>query len=545
MDRASFGRRTIRLSTTATNVAGPEATLAKDERGVVMFIGIFMALFLTGALWFIVGIGDAIVYREAAQEASDAAAFSSAAIHAKGMNIIAFLNCLMLAITFIYLVLALAVDAILFITGLAAAGIVTLWAVPELVAAAKEVDNVAGAYKRGMSVTLPTFAAVQTGVAYLAPWGSTIAAGGIAKKYGFLALALGPSHIIGADSSTLTLIDTVSRGRASTVLPPGSGRHAAFSAATAKLGLPVTSQSMNALCNVAVAFVVDKLFALLGRIPLAGKFLGAARNFVSGFLGPKVTELHCREPSSGAPFDPKDLYDKKPPRGLFSAATRKLARAATSAIGSLAGRLFNVYAAETWWGSTRGGPKAVYGLMTNGSEWSQIWTYTPATYDDEQDGRVRIATYRGGTFRGARRETGGASLYTAQSEFYFDCRGFYRWSSEHCNGKDQYDYTMYSLRWRSRLVRFRGFGISTVGTLFGDFVASFLTNSSFTGWIKKKLDLAGRLERSALPKIIKGLLLNDGKNGKGADLFDRSVKLVVDKAHGALKPTRLGARALH
>ena len=63
-------------------------SLLEDQRGAVMLTGLFMACFLIGALWFVIGIGDAIVFRDKMQEAADSGAFSSAALHAKGMNFI-------------------------------------------------------------------------------------------------------------------------------------------------------------------------------------------------------------------------------------------------------------------------------------------------------------------------------------------------------------------------------------------------------------------------------------------------------------------------
>ena len=524
-------------------------SLSHDSRGAVMFMGVFMALFLIGALWFLVGIGDAIVYRQAAQEASDSAVFSSAAIHAKGMNIISFLNCLMLAIVFIYLILAVIVDVILFITGLAIAGIFTIWAVPELVAAAKQVDNVAKIYKQGMAVALPLFAGIQTAVAYLAPWGGTLAAGSVSKKYGFFTIAVGPSNIPGSDASVLKLINKISGGAADKVLPRDSGKLASFDAATKKLGLPVKTKKMNFLCEVAVGFIMDKLYDLIKGIPLVGWFFGQIRKFLSGILSTSITEVHCRESGSNTTLDSKDLYDKKPPGGFFSKAIKKLIGAATSAVGSLAGFLFTVYEAEKWWGDDYGGPKALYSTaVKNGSEWNQIWGWTPSNYSDVQDSKVRVSTYRSGGFKGATQSSGflgsGYFMYNAQSEFYFDCKD--GWKTSNCNGDDDalYDYTMYSMRWRARIVRYRGFGLSTFGSLFGDFLGEFLTTNKMANWFKDKLGLT-KLAGDIFGKgPLKDILINRGKNNQ-EDLFTKGLKKIVNAGKGAIKPARAGTQALH
>ena len=61
-------------------------------------MAVFMSILLVGALWYIAGVGDFIVYRERMQEAADSVAFSAAIIQARGMNIIVLINLLMAAI---------------------------------------------------------------------------------------------------------------------------------------------------------------------------------------------------------------------------------------------------------------------------------------------------------------------------------------------------------------------------------------------------------------------------------------------------------------
>ena len=73
-------------------------SLCTDQRGAVMVMGIFMCCIIVGALWYVAGIGDAIVLRERSQEIADAGAFSGAALHARGMNLIVLLNLVMACI---------------------------------------------------------------------------------------------------------------------------------------------------------------------------------------------------------------------------------------------------------------------------------------------------------------------------------------------------------------------------------------------------------------------------------------------------------------
>jgi hypothetical protein len=72
--------------------------LARDDRGVVAIIGLAMALFLTGLVYYEMGVGDAITFKEQLQDASDASGFAAAVYHAKGMNMIVLLNLIMAAV---------------------------------------------------------------------------------------------------------------------------------------------------------------------------------------------------------------------------------------------------------------------------------------------------------------------------------------------------------------------------------------------------------------------------------------------------------------
>jgi hypothetical protein len=62
-----------------------------------MVIGIFLAMLVVGMLYFVWGIGEAIIYRQMMQDAADSAAFGGAVIDARGMNLIALLNVVMAA----------------------------------------------------------------------------------------------------------------------------------------------------------------------------------------------------------------------------------------------------------------------------------------------------------------------------------------------------------------------------------------------------------------------------------------------------------------
>jgi hypothetical protein len=72
-------------------IAG-QPRLLSDQRGAIVLMGVFMSVFLVGALWYVIGISHAIVYRESVQTGADATAFSAAVYHARGMNMISMVN---------------------------------------------------------------------------------------------------------------------------------------------------------------------------------------------------------------------------------------------------------------------------------------------------------------------------------------------------------------------------------------------------------------------------------------------------------------------
>jgi hypothetical protein len=83
-----------------------------DQRGFIMLLGIVMGALLVGMLWYMVGVGDAIIQRERMQDAADAVAFESAVWHARGMNLHAFMN-IMMAVLFTIMVMVRAAELLI------------------------------------------------------------------------------------------------------------------------------------------------------------------------------------------------------------------------------------------------------------------------------------------------------------------------------------------------------------------------------------------------------------------------------------------------
>ena len=80
------------------NETSEDQGLLRDQAGATMVMGIFMAMLLVGLIYYVWGIGDAVMVRERMQDASDTASFSAAVIHARGMNLISLMNMIMAAL---------------------------------------------------------------------------------------------------------------------------------------------------------------------------------------------------------------------------------------------------------------------------------------------------------------------------------------------------------------------------------------------------------------------------------------------------------------
>ncbi len=60
-----------------------------------MLVSLFMALLMIATLYYVLGVGDAVIYRRIMQDGADAGAYAASVMGAKGMNLHALLNVVM------------------------------------------------------------------------------------------------------------------------------------------------------------------------------------------------------------------------------------------------------------------------------------------------------------------------------------------------------------------------------------------------------------------------------------------------------------------
>jgi hypothetical protein len=108
------------------------AHLGRNQQGAIVLLGLFIAIALVGLLFYLVGIGQAVFQRERMQDAADAVALATAIGHARGMNLLVFINLVMAAL--VAIVLALKVVELL-LTALTLILTAVSWLVPPAAAA--------------------------------------------------------------------------------------------------------------------------------------------------------------------------------------------------------------------------------------------------------------------------------------------------------------------------------------------------------------------------------------------------------------------------
>lgn len=85
----------------------PSRALFEDDRGAVMLIAVFFAVFAVSMLYLAIGAGESVLYREHLQDAADSAALSGAITHARIMNVLVLINMVMVTLLAILVTLKL------------------------------------------------------------------------------------------------------------------------------------------------------------------------------------------------------------------------------------------------------------------------------------------------------------------------------------------------------------------------------------------------------------------------------------------------------
>ena len=311
----------------------PTQNLAQDTRGAVLIVGIVFGVLLVGALWHVAGIGDAIAWRERAQDAADAGAFENAVWNARGMNVIVAINIVMslvLAVLVIWrtililVTVALVVAAILCVvtlgTGCGFAGAVARVEGFMLRNDSKVANNVVR--------ILSAMNAAQVAVATATPLVG-LGAGSLNTQAGYgvsLAATESASLLPSVNPKGIETLARCFKGakagkmpkkdEAETRLQKGIDFYQTF-LSNPRMGigvsLPVQTESYSVVCQKAGESVLNNLAGVLERMGVpAGAVEGIdkAKVFLGAIVG-SLPGLFCAPVSAGPPTDLTDLVGKQ------------------------------------------------------------------------------------------------------------------------------------------------------------------------------------------------------------------------------------------
>lgn len=518
----------------------------EDRRGAVMIMGLGMSCFLIGSLWFLIGIGDAIVFRDTMQEAADHSAFTSAALHAKGMNFVSACNILMLVAMVIYIVFGLIHDVLL-----AVCIIGGTFTFGTACAPWTSFRHVYANYARVMKIFSDVVHYMELGAAYGYPYLAAWKGYSLGRDYGDF--SSGNKRSLHVVPFSLSMIPGAISGPVTNFISNrvDMSRPDWEADAKARKALPVQGLQYKYVCKKIGKMGFDFLLAFTEK-HVGGQVLGLVKKMIGGSIqgrycnpmgsGTANLEEQAKEQTrgeeiAGGLYDQmteanKAITERDNPQRLITGQGMLDEVDLNKSVG---GGGFNIGSVQigskggsfdpgfdSWWG--REGPLVPWRGTYNGSIWNQVWSLNLSPdFKDESEHRVAIAARQLGV-----EQTANSSVYMAQAEFYFDCGNI--WIDEACNGNPQVDANAgYAIKWRARLRRVNLVSVGGVLGTFGGGMLSSLTNQvSLSQFTDKKLDSLKKKGDTFIGKDVEtpstltgsiGKLLND-EMGKGSELDD-------------------------
>ena len=462
-----------------------------------MLMGLCMSCFLIGGLWFLIGIGDTIVFRDTMQEAADHAAFTSAVLHAKGMNFISACNLILLAMIAIHIIMGLIHDillAICIVGALFSAGTAcipwTRW------------RPIYTNYGKGFKQVARVFHYLEQAAAVGYPFVAVAKAYTLGSDYGEFGPKKRDLNVIAVSTSLVPgnvlngVVNKIFKQKPAETLPngvQGPTRPASAGYSEGKKSfLPVEPKHYDEVCKHIAGTVLDSIAELTGMsIP------GPAMDIFKGIIKAGIVLRYCNDLGSGAAAalqgalggkvndgnkkieDDNKIIDSrnaKLPADGSASPEKNVEPVKTGGIGGSIDPGF-----DAWWGED--GPFLPWGGTSNGSAWQQVWAINLLPdFKDVQQHRVHIGANSKRIEQDAK-----AWAYFAQAEFFFDCTK--AWTENECNGEDN---AGYSIKWRARLRRLQ---LPQIGSLLSGFAGEFLKQLTVYDEFKKKFGKSGLAER--------------------------------------------------
>lgn len=429
--------------------------LASDDRGAVMVVAVFMGAFLVGALWYAIGIGDAILYKQRMQDGADAVSFAAAVNHARGMNMIAMINLIMAAILGVLVAMKLLqlVNAVANAVSCASAGLsLGTCAICDAVCGITSslespIQSTVDATEQVVKSTLPVLSKMQVGIALGMPW---VAEGkGITSAKSYDAPVKSGAVV---SSSLLPYTPTGDAGEP-------------------KIGLPVQEGPYSELCRRAGQTVGNVVFSPFGSLgtwvgDLVGGLLSSFPAYFCAGGGVDASKaVPAQSLEAAAQQACQGQYDKLSPKDQSSFDWGDCKKDQKKSMQK------NLLKQGSFSGSSLDGssmtPKVVFDRAQNGDGFFQVWSL--ATGDDAWNRRaakgVEIAAWNKAK---APAPAVWGKVGFAQAEFWYVPKA----SQQNQPWSDYGDDAMWNLRWRARLRRFHPSAMT--GGLLGDLGSNLL-----------------------------------------------------------------------
>lgn len=504
--------------------------LRTDQSGAIMVVGVFISAVLAGAVFFIIGTGDAIVYRQRVQDAADAITYTSAGFHARGMNIIVLINLVMAALLGVLIMMRMLIVmlgiAITLCAACIAAGpfcpLVWLCAPIEtpMIKIEAKLVSASQKYVKVLNVALPVLSKLELVVALTTPYVGAYKGYKVADKY--------------------TPVVTSGYALSPSMVP--------FLPETKKLGLPVQEMEYKKFCKKAAKLAVGD--AAFGWMPFG---IGGALGKLAGFIAGSFPGFFCGDGGASGPNieetiknDIKKMIEdtcKKQKEDCVANKENSKSKFCTD-LGSNGvefntdqckkqtqkevddkkkqGQFENVGGgldtSKEAWAKT---PKELWSGAQHGGFWFQVFSmsFGDDAWPRRLDKGVAVATSTGQL---PQVNTQFGNFRVAQSEFYFDHQG--KWS-------DVKDDAMWKMWWRARLRRVDISGVNVVGFGTGK-LTSYLTKlggKKLGKWLSDKSTFSALLGQVAYDEASKWLgdLIKEKASKAGNPIVDNALKNAV------------------
>lgn len=434
--------------------------LVRDEGGAVMIMGLAMILGLIAFLWFLLGIGETLAFRDHMQEAADSAAFTQPAVEALCMNLIVLINLIMLIMVGIYLVASVVVTVLW--VGSVLCCPIPPWEcclnIPDYISAWGDRNDGASAMATAAGILSP----LESIIGMAAPWAGFGLGIYAATDYKLSSMQSKP---IGLPFTPMMLHLSGDLG-----------------SSTAQFGLPVTHDWLGSDCE----YIMIDLASLLG--PTVAKIMsyvgkGIRWYYCDDALVPKeitdgiTSDTGSHDVKTGTDKDGNDITTSSQafnPDSSSGSTSGCNTENGYDTAGGIERLIIGGGDGGHYWNCGKYGPMMNYkhgkgdGQMNpaesghskeykNGADEMQSYSmlFVSGAYSDHH------ATHNIGFMQ--LHNSGWASMsevapstygYYAQAELYFDCDD--KWASDSCDniaGREIQDLTMYKFEWRSRLVK--------------------------------------------------------------------------------------------